>query len=113
MKKNNNSLKSLISVFKSVIMDKKYNKQKEEDIIPPVIKSVKMKKNEIDSIYVEIDQMIPFQNSISKMEYRFAENILSQLGIDCEEGHRIEITTNNEELVRLIIFILRSKPRNL
>ncbi len=113
MEKNDKFPKSLISVFKSVIMDKKYNKQKEEDIIPPVIKSVKMKKNEIDSIYVEIDQMIPFQNSISKMEYRFAENILSQLGIDCEEGHRIEITTNNEELARLIIFISRSKPRNL
>ncbi len=113
MEKSNKSQKSLISVLKSMINDKKYNNQKEKDILPPVIQSVKMKKNEMDSIYVEIDQMIPFQNSISKMEYRFAENILSQLGIDCEEGHRIEITTYNEELSRLIIFISRSKPRNL
>ena len=113
MGKSNKSPKSLISIFKSMINDKKYKKTKEEDIIPPVIKSVKMRKNDMDSIYVEIDQMIPFQNSISKMEYRFAENILSQLGIDCEEGHRIEISTYNEELTRLIIFISRSKPRNL
>lgn len=113
MEKSKTFPKSLISVFKSVIMDKKCNKQKEKDILPPVIQSVKMKNNEMNSIYVEIDQMIPFQNSVSKMEYRFAENILSQLGIDCEEGHRIEITTYNEELARLIIFISRSKPRNL
>ena len=113
MEKSNKSPKSLISIFKSMINDKKYKKTKEEDIIPPVINSVKMRKNDMDSIYVEIDEMIPFQNSISKMEYRFAENILSQLGIDCEEGHKIEITTYNEELARLIIFISRSKPRNL
>ena len=113
MEKNNNSPKSLISLFKSMINDKKYKKPKEEDIIPPVIKSVKMRKNDMDSIYLEIDQMIPFQNSISKMEYRFAENILSQLGIDCEVEHRIEITTDVEELTRFIIFISRSKPRNL
>jgi len=67
----------------------------------------------MDSIYVEIDQMIPHQNSISKMEYRFAENILTKLGIDCDDDHKIEITTFNEELIRLIIFISRSKPRNL
>jgi hypothetical protein len=113
MEKSNKSPKSLISVFQSMINDKKYNKPKEEDILPPVIQSVKMRKNEMDSIYVEIDEMIPFQNSISKMEFRFAENILSQLGIDCEESQRIEITTYSEELTRLIIFISRSKPRNL
>lgn len=113
MEKNNKSPKSLISVVKSMINDKKYNNQKEKDILPPVIQSVKIKKNDMDSIYVEIDEMIPFQNSISKMEYRFAENILSQLGIDCEVEHRIEITTDIEELTRFIIFISRSKPRNL
>lgn len=113
MEKSNKSQKSLIAVFQSMINDKKYNNLKEKDILPPVIQSIKMKKTDMDSIYVEIDEMIPFQNNISKSEYRFAENILSKLGIDSEEGHRIEITTYNEELIRLIIFISRSKPRNL
>ena len=113
MKKNSNSPNSLMAVFKSIINDKEPNNKNNKETLPPLIQGVKMKKSQFDSIYIEIDEMIPMQNSVSQMEYRFAENILTKLGIDCEEQYRIEITTDISELTRLIIFISRSKPRNL
>lgn len=113
MEKSNKSPKSLISIVKSMIVDKEFINQKSKETIPPMIQSLKFKNSNLDSIHIEIDQMIPYQNSVSKMEYRFVEDILSKLGIDCEEKCRIEITTDIEELTRLILFISRSKPRTL
>lgn len=109
MEKINKSPKSLISVFKSIITDKNSTNRESKETLRPVNQSLKFKSSNLDSIHIEIDQMIPFQNNISQMEYRFVEGILSRLGINCEEKCRIEITTDAEELTRLILFISRSK----
>lgn len=81
--------------------------------IPPVINGVKFKKSELDTTYIEINEMIPSQNYITPLEHKFTREILSSIGIDCETRHRIEITTDIEEMARLVLYISRSKPNIL